>query len=71
MNEDSHVALDRKRVTFGPADGNSIPEDWAQPLLWRLHEAHPAAFGRQLLELYAERRLGQAWTVTKKRQRAG
>ena len=59
------------RIRFGPAAGNSIPADWAGPLLRRLHDAHPAAFGKQLMELYAEIRLGQALTVAKKRTRAG
>jgi hypothetical protein len=73
--EDQATTLDsieaQQRVSFGPAPGNSIPLDWAQPLLWRLHAAHPAAFGKQLVELYAERRLGQAFTVTTKRRRGG
>ena len=57
------------RVKFGPAAGNSIPADWAEPLLCRLFAAHPEAFGRQLHELYDERRLGLGLTVTKKRKR--
>jgi hypothetical protein len=73
--EDQAVTLDsieaQQRVSFGPAQGNSIPLDWAEPLLWRLYAAHPEAFGKQLMALYGERRLGQAWTVTKPRKRAG
>jgi hypothetical protein len=63
--------LDAGRVRFGSAPGNTIPADWAQPLLRRLHDRHPEAFGRVLMELYAEIRLGQAWTVTRPRQRRG
>jgi hypothetical protein len=70
-NDDGQAAEPGGRVRFGDAPGNSIPAEWVGPLLRRLHAAHPEAFGRQLLELYAELRLGQAWTVTKKRQRAG
>jgi hypothetical protein len=46
-----------------------MPEEWAPLLLQRLYRAHPAAFGKQLMELYAEQRLGQDLTATKRRER--
>lgn len=70
-DEGQELELEPGRVRFGPAPGNTIPESWAQPLLERLHRAHPEAFGRQLMELYAELRLGQAWTVTRPRRKRG
>lgn len=60
---------DAGRIRFGSAPGNTIPEAWAGALLRRLHDKYPAAFGKQLMELYAELTLGQAWTVTKPRQK--
>jgi hypothetical protein len=47
-----------RRRTFGPAAGNSIPDEWTDELLWRLHAADPAGFGLILMDLYRERRLG-------------
>jgi hypothetical protein len=58
-------------VAFGNAPGNKVRADWQLDLLRRLWKAHPEAFGRQLMELYAEKTLEQPWTVTKKRKRAG
>lgn len=60
---------DQERVQFGPAAGNSMPAEWAPLLLRRLYTAHPAAFGKQLMELYAEQRLGQPLTVARRRDR--
>jgi hypothetical protein len=61
--------LGNGRIQFGAAAGNTIPADWAAPLLRRIHDRHPAAFGKILMEYYAEVRLGQALTVTRARQR--
>lgn len=59
------------RIRFGAAPGNTIPEGWAAPLLRLIHDRHPAAFGKILMEYYAQVRLGQALTVTRARQRRG
>lgn len=68
-DSNNHQADELGRVKFGPAAGNSIPADWAAPLLQRLFAAYPEAFGKQLHELYDERRLGLGLTVTKRRKR--
>ena len=47
-----------RRASFGPAAGNSIPEEWVEELLWRLHAADPQGFGIILMDLWRERRLG-------------
>lgn len=69
--DDGQELEDAGRIRFGSAPGNTIRAEWAEPLLRRLHDAYPAAFGKQLMELFAEQTLGQAWTVTKPRKKRG
>ena len=71
LDGQAHELDDTGRIRFGSAPGNTIPEEWAAPLLRRLHDRMPAAFGKVLMEYYAQVRLGQSLTVTRARQRRG
>jgi hypothetical protein len=38
-------------VKFGPLDTQEMPREWAEAMLTRWREAHPAQFGKALAEV--------------------